>query len=218
MTVLNANVRKDLKGNQTKQIRKEGFVPGVLYGKKIDSQAVSVESVALLKTLREVGQNGLFDLKLENGKKHNVMVQEIQVDPLKNHYTHIDFFEVDMKVERDANVPVHLEGDAPGASEGGIVNHLLYEITVHCLPADVPENITVDISGLNIGDTLSISDIRSAVTVEISNEDEEAVVTVQPPTVTEDPKETEEDNTTALGVEATEEREDDNKDRPGRVE
>ncbi|GAF14281.1 LSU ribosomal protein L25p [Bacillus sp. JCM 19046] len=218
MTVLKAKERNDLTGHQTKQIRNEGFVPGVLYGKKIESKPVSVESVAFLKTLREVGQNGLFDLQLESGKKHHVMVQEIQVDALKNHYTHIDFFEVDMKVERDANVPVHLEGDAPGASEGGIVNHLLYEITVHCLPADIPESITVDISELNVGDTLSIAEIRSSVSVEIVNEDEEAVVTVQPPTVTEDPDETEEDNTTALGVEATEEREDDNKDRPGRVE
>ncbi len=92
MTVLKAKERNDLTGHQTKQIRNEGFVPGVLYGKKIESKPVSVESVAFLKTLREVGQNGLFDLQLESGKKHHVMVQEIQVDALKNHYTHIDFF------------------------------------------------------------------------------------------------------------------------------
>ncbi|AIC96603.1 MULTISPECIES: 50S ribosomal protein L25/general stress protein Ctc [Shouchella] len=218
MTVLQARDRKDLTGQETRNIRLNGFVPGVLYGNKIESQPVSVESVAFLKTMREVGQNGLFDLELENGKKHHVMVQEVQVDPLKNHYTHIDFFEVNMKEKRDANVPVHLEGEAPGASEGGIVNHLLYEITVHCLPADIPESITVDISSLNVGDTLSISEMRSTVSVDIVNEDDEAIVTVQAPTVTEDPDETEEDGTTALGVEATEEREDDDKDRPGRVE
>ncbi|MFB4214123.1 50S ribosomal protein L25/general stress protein Ctc [Shouchella sp. JSM 1781072] len=218
MTVLQARDRKDLTGQETRKIRLDGFVPGVLYGKKIQSQAVSVESVAFLKTMREVGQNGLFNLELESGKKHNVMVQEVQIDPLKNHYTHIDFFEVDMNEERDANVPVHLEGEAPGASEGGIVNHLLYEITVHCLPADIPESITVDISNLNIGDSLSVEEIRSNVSVQIVNEDDEAVVTVQAPTVNEDPEATEEDGTTALGVEATEEREDDDKDRPGRVE
>lgn len=218
MTVLQARDRKDLTGQETRKIRLDGFVPGVLYGKKIQSQAVSVESVAFLKTMREVGQNGLFNLELESGKKHNVMVQEVQIDPLKNHYTHIDFFEVDMNEERDANVPVHLEGEAPGASEGGIVNHLLYEITVHCLPADIPESITVDISNLNIGDSLSVEEIRSNVPVQIVNEDDEAVVTVQAPSVNEDPEATEEDGTTALGVEATEEREDDDKDRPGRVE
>lgn len=218
MTVLQARDRKDLTGQETRKIRLDGFVPGVLYGKKIQSQAVSVESVAFLKTMREVGQNGLFNLELESGKKHNVMVQEVQVDPLKNHYTHIDFFEVDMNEERDANVPVHLEGEAPGASEGGIVNHLLYEITVHCLPADIPESITVDISNLNIGDSLSVEEIRSNVPVQIVNEDDEAVVTVQAPSVNEDPEATEEDGTTALGVEATEEREGDDKDRPGRVE
>lgn len=218
MTVLNARERKDLKAHQIKELRNQGHVPGVLYGKKVNSTPVSVEAVAFLKTFRDVGQNGLFDLHLENGGKHHVMVQEVQIDPLNNQYMHVDFFEVDMNEERDANVPVHLEGDAPGAKEGGIVNHLLYEITVNCLPADIPEAITVDISNLNIGDSLSVSDIRANVPVTIVNEDDETVVTVTPPTVAEDPDATEEDNTTAESVEATGERNDDNLDRPGRVE
>ncbi len=218
MTVLNARERKDQKAHQTKELRNQGHVPGVLYGKKVKSTPVSVEAVAFLKTFRDVGQNGLFDLQLENGGKHHVMVQEVQIDPLNNQYMHVDFFEVDMNVERDVNVPVHLEGDAPGAKEGGIVNHLLYEITVNCLPADIPETITVDISSLNIGDSLSVSDIRANVPVTIVNEDDETVVTVTPPTVAEDLDATEEDNTTAESVEATGERNDDNLDRPGRVE
>ncbi|WP_059105308.1 50S ribosomal protein L25/general stress protein Ctc [Shouchella shacheensis] len=217
-TVLHAQTRKDLAGSATRKIRKEGFVPGVVYGKKMESEAISVDSIAFLKTVREVGQNGLFSLTIEGGKSHKVMIQDLQVDPLKDHYVHIDFFEVDMKSELEADVPVHLEGEAPGTGEGGILAHMMYEIKVRCLPADIPENITVDVSQLGIGDSVQISDLRSSVPVDLVNEDDETVVTVQPPTVNEDPEETEEDTTDATGVEATEEREGDDKNRPGREE
>ncbi|MFC0472883.1 50S ribosomal protein L25 [Halalkalibacter kiskunsagensis] len=119
-TVLKANPRDDLRGSATRKIRKQGHVPAILYGNKIDSQPVSIESVDLLKTVREVGKNGLFSLDVAGKKKHQVMIHDIQIDPLKNEYTHIDFFEVDMTSEIDANVPVQLTGEAPGEKEGGM--------------------------------------------------------------------------------------------------
>ncbi len=102
------------------------------------------------------------------------------------------FFEVDMTTEFDADVPVHLIGEAPGGKEGGIVSHLLYEISVKCLPADIPEGIEVDISSLQIGDSLQIADIRSNVNVTITNEDDETIVSVLPPTVEEESEEADE--------------------------
>ncbi|KHF38335.1 50S ribosomal protein L25/general stress protein Ctc [Halalkalibacter okhensis] len=179
-TVLQANPRDDLRGSATRKIRKEGYVPAILYGNKIESQPVAVMSVDLLKTVREVGKNGLFSLDVSGKKKHQVMIHDIQIDPLKNEYTHIDFFEVDMTSEIDANVPVRLTGEAPGEKEGGMVSHLLYEIAVRCLPADIPEEITVDVSNLTIGDSIQVADIRSQVSVDITSEDEETIVTVQP--------------------------------------
>ncbi|MCL7749271.1 50S ribosomal protein L25/general stress protein Ctc [Halalkalibacter alkaliphilus] len=179
-TVLQANPRDDLRGSATRKIRKEGYVPAILYGNKIESQPVAVMSVDLLKTVREVGKNGLFSLDVTGKKKHQVMIHDIQIDPLKNEYTHIDFFEVDMTSEIDANVPVRLTGEAPGEKEGGMVSHLLYEVGVRCLPADIPEEITVDVSSLNIGDSIQVADIRSQVSVDITSEDEETIVTVQP--------------------------------------
>jgi large subunit ribosomal protein L25 len=180
-TVLKANPRDDLRGSTTRKIRKQGHVPAILYGNKIESQPVSIESVDLLKTVREVGKNGLFSLDVAGKKKHQVMIHDIQIDPLKNEYTHIDFFEVDMTSEIDANVPVHLTGEALGEKEGGMVTHLMYEIAVKCLPSDIPEEITVDVSNLNIGDSIQVADIRQAVSVTIKNEDEETIVTVQAP-------------------------------------
>ena len=178
-TILKANPRNDLKGSATRRIRKEGHVPAILYGNKIESQPVSVEGVDLIKTVREVGKNGLFSLDVSGKKKHQVMIHDIQIDPLKNEYTHIDFFEVDMTSEIEANVPVRLVGEAPGEKEGGIVSHLLYEISVKCLPSDIPEEISVDVSNLSIGDSIQVRDIASSLSVDVMSEEEETIVTVQ---------------------------------------
>lgn len=186
--VLKANSRNDLKKSVTRTLRKEGQVPAILYGDKIDNQAVSVDAIDLLKTIREVGRNGLISLDVEGEKKHRVMIYEMQIDPIKNEYNHIDFFEVDMSSEIDVDVPVRLNGEAPGEKEGGIVSQLLHEISVKCLPADIPEEIEIDISGLNIGDSIQIADIRKNVSVEITNEDEESIITLQAPAAEVEPE------------------------------
>lgn len=192
-TVLKASPREDLKGSATRKIRKSGYVPAVLYGNKIESQPVSVESVDFLKTVREVGKNGLFSLDVSGKKKHQVMIHDLQIDPIKNEYLHIDFFEVDMTSEIDASVPVHLTGESPGEKAGGMVSHLMYEVAVKCLPSDIPEEISVDVSDLNIGDSIQIADIRSKVNVQITNEDEETIVTVQAPAAEVEPEGTEDE-------------------------
>lgn len=180
-SVLKANPREDLKNSVTRSIRNNGHVPAVLYGGKIESQSVSVDGIEFMKLVRSVGRNGLFSLDVEGKNKHHVMIYDMQMDPIKSEYTHIDFFEVDMTTEIDAQVPVRLTGDAPGEREGGVVSQLMYEIAVKCLPSDIPEEIEVDISKLNIGDTILTADIRSSVSVELTSEDEEPIVAVQAP-------------------------------------
>ncbi|MFK3939462.1 50S ribosomal protein L25/general stress protein Ctc [Alkalihalobacillus sp. NPDC078783] len=216
MTVLKAEKRTDMRGSGTRKVRNAGFVPGVLYGNKTESTPVSVESVDFLKTMREVGRNGLFSLEVSDGKKHQVMVQEVQTDPLKDSFVHIDFFEVDMKSEIDVEVPVRVEGEAAGVKEGGVLAQVKHEISVRCLPGDIPEELVVDVSELGIGDGLTVADVKGSLSVEVTSEDEEAIVTVQPPTIEPDPDEEPEEDVSPDQVEATEERKDENKD--GRVE
>ncbi|WYP26624.1 50S ribosomal protein L25/general stress protein Ctc [Alkalihalobacillus sp. FSL W8-0930] len=216
MTVLKAEKRTDMRGSGTRKVRNAGFVPAVLYGNKTEATPVSVESVDFLKTMREVGRNGLFSLEVSNGKKHQVMVQEVQTDPLKDTFVHIDFFEVDMKSEIDVEVPVRVEGEAAGVKEGGVLAQVKHEISVRCLPGDIPEEVVVDVSELGIGDGLTVADVKGSLSVEVTSEDEEAIVTVQPPTIEPDPDEEPEEDVSPDQVEATEERKDENKD--GRVE
>ncbi|MFB4165053.1 50S ribosomal protein L25/general stress protein Ctc [Alteribacillus sp. JSM 102045] len=180
--VLEAKTRNDLKRSETKQLRLDGYVPAVLYGKETESTPVSVQNIAFIKTLREVGRNGIIDLDVEgDNKKHKVIVHDLQVDPIKDYLVHIDFFEVDLKSEMEAEVAVNLVGEAPGEKEGGILSPLLYNVTVRALPTDIPEEITVDISDLNIGDSIQIADLKSGKAFEFTNEPEETVVTVLPP-------------------------------------
>ncbi|MFB4161979.1 50S ribosomal protein L25/general stress protein Ctc [Geomicrobium sp. JSM 1781026] len=193
MVKLQAHSREDLRRSVTRKLRKDGYVPAVLYGKKTESTAVSVPSIEFMKTLREAGRNGIIDLFVDgDGKKHQVMVHDVQSDILKGDTTHIDFFEVDMKSELDADVAVNLVGDAPGEAEGGVLSHMMFTISVRALPTEIPEQIEVDISGLGIGDSIAVADLKSGKNFEFNNDDEETVVAVLAPTIEEEPAEGEE--------------------------
>ncbi|SFF03484.1 LSU ribosomal protein L25P [Alteribacillus iranensis] len=192
-TVLDANTRENLQRSETRSLRLQGYVPAVLYGKETKSTPVAVPSIEFIKTLREVGRNGIIELEV-SGKKHKVIVHDMQVDPIKDHLVHIDFFEVDLKSEMEAEVAVNLVGESPGEKDGGVLSPLLYNVTVSALPADIPEEITVDISDLQIGDSIQVADLSSGEGYKITNEPEETVVTILPPDqeVVEDDTETEE--------------------------
>lgn len=178
-TILEAEKRVDFNRSATKGYRKEGKIPAVLYGKKTESTAVAVDEREFVKTVRKIGRNGIITLNIGDGQPgHQVLVQEMQVDPMRGDVTHIDFYEVDMNQEIEAEVSVVLEGDAPGSRDGGVVTQLLHELTVRSLPNEIPERFTVDISELNIGDTILVKDITGTVSTEIVNDPEEAIVTV----------------------------------------
>ncbi|QQK78535.1 50S ribosomal protein L25/general stress protein Ctc [Salicibibacter cibi] len=192
MATLEANKREDLRRSETRKLRTEGYVPAVLYGKKTDSTPVYVPSIAFTKTLRQVGWNGIIDLMVDDGSKHQVMVHDLQQDVIKGHNTHIDFFEVDMTSEMDADVAVNLVGEAPGESEGGVLSHMLYTVSVRALPREIPEQIDVDISELGINDSILVGDLTAGQNFAFSNEAEETIVSVLPPT-DEEPETSEDD-------------------------
>ncbi|MDE5415991.1 50S ribosomal protein L25/general stress protein Ctc [Alkalihalobacterium chitinilyticum] len=174
---LQATTRPDLKNSTKRKFREDGQVPGILYGKKIESQPIAVDQINFVKLIRDEGRNSIISLDV-NGKKHEVMVYDMQVDPLKNELVHIDFCAVDMSSEVDTEVKVHLVGEAPGVGEGGMVSHLVHQLSIRALPSEIPSEITVDISNLNIGDSIQVKDIIGQQSVEITNDPEETIVTV----------------------------------------
>ncbi|EGQ4436097.1 50S ribosomal protein L25/general stress protein Ctc [Staphylococcus pseudintermedius] len=179
-------------GKQTRgdlrKIREAGKVPAVVYGYGTKNVSVKVDEVEFIKLIREVGRNGVIELGV-GSKQIKVMVSDYQYDSLKNQITHIDFLAINMTEERTVEVPVHLIGEAPGAKEGGVVEQPLFNLEITATPDSIPEYIEVDISELNINDSLSVADVKVFGDFTIENEAEDTIVSVVAPT--EEPTEEE---------------------------
>lgn len=160
-------------GKQTrsdlKTLRNTGKVPAIVYGYGTKNTSVKVDEVEFIKVIREVGRNGVIELGV-GSKTIKVMVSDYQFDPLKNQITHIDFLAINMTEERTVEVPVQLVGEAVGTKEGGVVEQPLFNLEVTATPDNIPESIEVDISELEINDSLSVEDIKVSGDFTIENE------------------------------------------------
>lgn len=207
MTSLKSVIRQ---GKQTRsslrKLRASGIIPAVVYGYGAKNTSVKVDEVEFIKTIREVGRNGVIELGV-GSKSIKVMVSDYQYDSLKNQITHVDFLAINMKQELTVDVPVVLVGEAVGASEGGVVQQPLFDLQVTTTPDAIPEHIEVDISELAIGDSYLVGDLDATDKYAIENDKEEAVVTVVPPTEepAEDAEETAAEDADAVSQEAEKE-------------
>lgn len=186
-TVLKAIPRSDKGKQAAKRLRREGLIPAVLYGHKFDPVLLALEEKSFLAALRrEKGLHGLLSLKVEGeGDGHMVVVKEMQRDPLKDHVLHVDLQKIQAEEELHAVVSLHFTGEPVGVRAGGILQHYLYEVSVQCLPKDLPEYITVDVSHLGLKENLRISDLPVPEGVKYLNKPEEIVAAVTPKRVRE---------------------------------
>lgn len=167
--------------------RREGRIPGVLYGHGEDSVALSVDAHGFDRLLHEVSvESTLIDLELEGREPVKVLVREVQRHPYRDQILHVDFFHISMEEKITLGVPVTLLGTPVGVRlHGGILDHAMREIEIECLPQDIPEKVEIDVSGLDIGDAVRIGDV-SLPDVQLLADPEQAIVTVVPPTVMEE--------------------------------
>ncbi|WP_026860100.1 50S ribosomal protein L25/general stress protein Ctc [Jeotgalicoccus psychrophilus] len=201
MAKLASNSRAEKsKQSELKELRNTGKVPAVVYGFETENTSLSVDENEFIKVIREVGRNGVIDLEIADGVTQ-VMVNEYQFDALKNQITHIDFIAINMQTEVTVEVQIELTGEAPGQKEGGVLEQPLFEVSVTAKPADIPETIEVDISDLNVGDSIHVEDIRSKGNFVIENEDADALVIISAPT--EEPEVDEDAEEQSVEVEAT---------------
>src|SRR5690625_150117 len=191
-TSLKAKKRDDYTRATTNQLRREGFIPAVVYGRDKDTQTVSVNNVELLKTVRDEGRNAIISLDIENDKAIDVMLHEYQTDPVKGEVIHVDFYVIDMAEEMDVEVSLRLEGEAAGSEEGGILQQPLYELQVRAKPRDIPEEITVNVSELGIGDSISVADLTKSDKYEFLDDEETTIAIVLAPEAEEEETEEEE--------------------------
>lgn len=173
---LSAAPRKEIRKGVTRSLRRSGQIPAVMYG-HAGVSTVSVDAREFGQKFKRITENTIVSLSFE-GKSHDVLVKDFQEDALTGNITHIDFFEIESGKVLRTNVPVHLEGNAIGVREGGLLEQRLHEIEVECLPKDIPQSVTLDITELAIGDSIHVGDLPAFESVKVLNTDDQVVVAV----------------------------------------
>src|SRR5580700_7414976 len=158
---LEAQERQAGTKNHARRVRREGKIPAVVYGASKDAVPVSVDPRHVLRILRsDSGHNTIFDLALHGGERTKAMIVDWQYEPIKGHLLHIDLKRIAMDKALRVNVPIMLQGVPLGVkTEGGILEQILREVEIECLPADIPIHIDVDVSELTFGKVLRVSDL-----------------------------------------------------------
>ena len=166
--VLSADDRSATGKGANRKLRVLGRIPAVIYGKGREAQSVALDPTALEKLLHTsgAGLNTLIDLSVA-GRTDTVLVKELQRHPVDGGYLHVDFFKVDLTRKITVSVPIRFIGKARGVEFGGILDHPLREIEVECLPGAIPEHIEVDVSALEIGQAIHVSELRLPEGVEV---------------------------------------------------
>jgi large subunit ribosomal protein L25 len=141
---------RDARGSHNKPLRREGRVPAVLYGHNVEPRAITTEAKLLHRVWMRAGRTQLVDLTVDGGSAQKVLVREMQIDPRSNRPIHADFFAVNLLEKLTAEVPVVLAGESPAVVDAkvGTLQQLVNTLRVECLPADLPAQFSVDVSGL----------------------------------------------------------------------
>ena len=193
--ILTASIREGKGKQAAKKLRRENRVPATFYGPGKDPVMLSISSLDLNKIMKSTsGENIILTLKIESDKgtdNRMVMLKELQTNPIKDTLIHADFLEISMDKEITLDIPIRLINTAIGTTNGGILQQARRDIHIVCLPNQVVEQIEVDISALDIGDSLHIGDIVLPEGIKTTLEDSLAVAMVVAPTIEEEPEEEE---------------------------
>ncbi len=171
---------------QAKKLRRDGIIPAVVYGPSEQTLPLEVglrDLKSLLKATQ--GENVIINLNIDQGKggSKKVLIREVQKDPVWDNILHVDFRHISLTEKIIVKIPIHLVGTSTGVkNEGGILEHLLRELEIKCLPTEIPEHIEVDTTELGIGDAIHVKDLKLE-KFEVLTDQDRSIVTVVPPTV-----------------------------------
>ena len=189
-STLTVKQRNRLGKGGARQVRRDGNIPSILYGRETEPIPIVVNPVDLKKALStEAGENTLLEIKVEGGDgeiSKLALLRDIQFDYLTSQPIHLDFQEVQMKEKLNVRVPVRFLGIATGVkNEHGILEEILREIEIECFPKDIPNFIEVDVSALGLGDSIHIGDLMLSGDLTVQHEPDDTIVTVLAPRVEE---------------------------------
>jgi len=186
--VVAAETRTGTGKNENRRLRAKGLIPGTLYGASKKPMAVSVSPKEITTILRSAsGENTLFDLDLA-GQKRKVILKEFQLEPVKGRLLHADFYEVALDKTLEVKVHLELHGTPVGVKvQGGILDFVTRELEFECLPKDIPEKIVVDVSGLELGKHLRVSDLTLSSALKLLTSPDVVIAHVVTPRAEEEP-------------------------------
>lgn len=187
---LNAKVRQ-VTGKSSHKLAAEGLIPAVVYGPKIETQSLAIDRRDFEHLLQHASVGStLIDLSIDGAKALDVIIKEVRHEEIKGAIQHIDFWAVDMGHTLQTAIPITFVGSPEGERVGGVAMHVLHELKVEARPKDLPEHIEVDLTALNIGDSLTVADVTAPAGVTLLDDPETVVASVHAPAVEEEVAET----------------------------
>jgi large subunit ribosomal protein L25 len=186
--ILQAEKRDKATKGAVKELRRQGRVPGVVYGDKGEPMPLTINEKSLQQIIHsERGRNALITLQVAD-TSHAVLVKEIQRNAITRAILHVDFHRVSLKQKVEAAVPIHVKGEAPGVKlSGGVMEHVVREVRVRCLPTEIPAALEADVSALQIGQAIKAKDLPVPPGVELLIDLESIVINIVSPTILEEP-------------------------------
>jgi len=160
-TTLKAASRARTGSGRLNQMRREGWLPSVIYGRGAENQNLKVDAKTFNEVIaRSSSENIIVNLEIDGAGTRLAFLQAVQHHPLSGAALHADFLAIDSKTEITAHIPAHLNGDAPGVKAGGVVEQYVHALEITCLPDDLPETIEIDVTGLQLGDSLHVGEVK----------------------------------------------------------
>jgi len=201
---INAEKRNLGKRSDLTELRKEGLIPGIIYGAGQEGIKIAFNARNYTREYKKtIGEVAFFDINVD-GKTYKTFIKEKQINPLTREIVHIDFLELHKGKSLTIEVPINFIGEAIGTKEGGVLEVIQRTVQVTCLPKDIPDEIRVDVSNLNIGDSIHFSDIDVSKDIETNFSDDTTIVSLGLPTIMEEPEEEEEEVEGEEGAEVVE--------------
>ncbi|MEM9176205.1 MAG: 50S ribosomal protein L25 [Myxococcota bacterium] len=172
---------RDTRGKgAARELRRNGKVPAVVYGGGREATAIQIDSARFERLLEtsDAGVNTLIDLEGSDAGGKTVIAKELQREAVRGNLIHVDFYEVDLSAKIEVSVPIHLTGTPAGVVLGGVLDQQMRDVTLMCLPNAIPDSVEADVSGMELGDSLHVSDLAVADGVDVATESELTVATV----------------------------------------
>jgi len=184
--ILDMQQREKTGKGPARRMRRKGLIPAVLYGYK-GNRNLTINAHQFSRLFEEIGEHSIITITIDGKDKTEVIVKDFQMDPVERTITHVDFLEFEKGKMLKTEIPIKVTGSSVGVKKGGILEAFIRDIEVECLPKDIPDSISLDVSDMDIGNSLHVRDIEVSDKVRILSNPDQVVITIGTPTKVEEP-------------------------------